>query len=111
MFATPFEAAIQEAGLASVMNSYSEIDGIPVGVSEEILTDLLRDQMGFDGLVVSDYGTIEAAFNYHHISTDLQGAGMQALQAGIDIELATTAGYGRSLGRCRRKRAWFPNAW
>ena len=97
VFATPFEAAIQAAGLASVMNSYSEIDGIPVGVSEEILTDLLRDQMGFDGLVVSDYGTIEAAFNYHHISTDLQGAGIQALQAGIDIELATTAGYGELL--------------
>jgi beta-glucosidase len=48
-------------------------------------------------LVVSDYGTIEAAFNYHHISTDLQGAGIQALQAGIDIELATTAGYGELL--------------
>jgi beta-glucosidase len=97
VYATPFEAAIHEAGLASVMNSYSEIDGIPVGVSEEILTDLLRGKMGFEGLVVSDYGTIEAAFNYHHISTDLQGAGVQALQAGIDIELATTAGYGNLL--------------
>ncbi len=103
VFATPFEAAIREAKLASVMNSYSEIDGIPVGVSEEILTDLLRGQMGFDGLVVSDYGTIEAAFNYHQISTDLQGAGVQALQAGIDIELATTAGYGDLLVEAVKK--------
>lgn len=97
VFATPFEAATREAGLASVMNSYSEIDGVPAGVSKEILTDLLRGKMGFAGLVVSDYGTIDAAFNYHHISTDLQGAGVQALQAGLDMELATTVGYGKLL--------------
>ena len=51
-------AAIQEAQLASVMNSYSEIDGVPVGASREILTELLRDEMGFGGTVISDYFTV-----------------------------------------------------
>ncbi len=55
VYARPFAAAIQLAGLASVMNSYSEIDGIPVGASEAILTGLLRDELGFEGTVVSDY--------------------------------------------------------
>ena len=97
VYAKPFEAAIHEANLASVMNSYSEIDGIPCGVSKEILTDLLRDRLGFKGMVVSDYGTIETAHNYHHISETLQEAGVQALEAGLDVELSQTAGYGENL--------------
>ena len=59
LFAYPFEAAIQLAGLRSVMNSYSDIDGIPAGGSPEVLQDLLRDTLGFEGFVSSDYGTIE----------------------------------------------------
>ncbi|MCM1991739.1 glycoside hydrolase family 3 N-terminal domain-containing protein [Oceanirhabdus seepicola] len=103
VYAKPFEAAIHEANLASVMNSYSEIDGIPCGVSKEILTDLLRDRLGFKGMVVSDYGTIETAHNYHHISEDLQGAGVQAIEAGLDVELSQTAGYGENLIDAVRK--------
>lgn len=97
VYAKPFEAAIHEANLGSVMNSYSEIDGIPCGVSKEILTDLLRDRLGFKGMVVSDYGTIETAYNYHHISQDIQSAGIQAIEAGLDVELSQTAGYGENL--------------
>lgn len=97
VYAKPFEAAIHEANLGSVMNSYSEVDGIPCGVSKEILTDLLRDRLGFKGMVVSDYGTIETAHNYHHISEDLQSAGIQAIEAGLDVELSQTAGYGDNL--------------
>ena len=48
-YATPFEAAIHLAGLRSVMNSYSEIDGVPVAASRAILTDLLRGRLGFAG--------------------------------------------------------------
>ena len=57
VYARPFLAAIQEAGLASVMNAYNEIDGLPCGGSAEILDDLLRGELGFDGLVVADYFT------------------------------------------------------
>lgn len=58
VYARPFEAAIKLAGLASVMNSYSTVDGVPAGASRDILTDLLRDRLGFTGTVVSDYDTI-----------------------------------------------------
>lgn len=97
VFARPFEAAIREAGLASVMAAYNELDGVPCAVSKEVLTDLLRGQLGFEGFVVADYMAIEAALRYHHISTDLQAAGVQAFRAGLDLELPTIAGYGSLL--------------
>ena len=58
VFLMPFEAAIREADLASVMNAYSELDGVVVAASRAIMTDLLRGELGFDGLVVSDYEAI-----------------------------------------------------
>ena len=97
VFARPFEAAIREAGLASVMNGYHELDGVPCTVSREVLTDLLRGQMGFQGLVVSDYMAIETACSYHQVAADFQGAGVQAIQAGLDVELPAEAGYGSLL--------------
>ncbi len=57
VYARPFEAAIREAGLASVMNAYNDIDGQPCGGSREILDDLLRGELGFEGVVVADYYT------------------------------------------------------
>ena len=54
----PFQAAIREAGLAAVMNAYPELDGEVVAASRRFLTDLLRRELGFDGLVVSDYEAI-----------------------------------------------------
>src|SRR5690349_2571639 len=54
----PFEMAIREGGVRSVMNSYAEIDGVPVAASEELLTTLLREEWGFDGVVVSDYFSV-----------------------------------------------------
>ena len=58
VFLAPFQAAIRDAGLASIMNSYPELDGEVVATSRRILTDLLRDELGFDGLVVSDYEAV-----------------------------------------------------
>lgn len=103
VFARPFEAAIRESRLGSVMNAYNELDGVPCGVSREILTDLLRDRLGFKGFVVSDYMTISTAFSYHHISTDLMGAAVQAIQAGLDVELPTVEGYGDLLVQAVRQ--------
>jgi beta-xylosidase len=96
-FARPFEAAIREAGLASIMNSYSEIDGIPVGSSREVLTDLLRGVMGFKGFVVSDYMTIEWLQKRTGTATSAPQAGAQALAAGLDVELPVPYGYGPAL--------------
>ncbi|MCX5356239.1 glycoside hydrolase family 3 C-terminal domain-containing protein [Streptomyces mirabilis] len=95
--ARPFEAAIHLAGLASVMNSYSEYDGVPVGASHTILTELLRERMGFTGTVVADYMTIEWLASRQRIAADSQEAGVLALAAGLDVELPDIAGYGAPL--------------
>ncbi|MFD3377551.1 MULTISPECIES: beta-glucosidase [unclassified Streptomyces] len=100
--ARPFEAAIQLAGLASVMNSYSEYDGVPIGASHAILTELLRERMGFTGTVVADYMTIEWLASRQRIAADSQEAGVLALAAGLDVELPDAAGYGAPLAEAVR---------
>jgi beta-glucosidase len=97
VFARPFEAAIREAGLASLMNAYHELDGVPCGMSREIMTDLLRGKLGFDGYTVSDYVAIRTAWSYHHVAEDLQGAAIQALRAGLDVDLPNSDGYAAPL--------------
>lgn len=95
----PFEAAVKEANLASVMNAYHELDGIPCGASRWLLTELLREQWGFDGLVVSDYFSINQLAEYHHIVGSKEEAAALALQAGLDVELPSTDCYGSPLHR------------
>ncbi|HRL10449.1 MAG TPA: glycoside hydrolase family 3 N-terminal domain-containing protein [Aggregatilineales bacterium] len=97
IYATPFKAAIQAGKLATVMNAYHELDGIPCGSSKELLVDLLRGEMGFDGLVVSDYFTIAQLADYHHVTDNRSEAARLALEAGMDIELPTPDGYGAPL--------------
>src|SRR5512136_963292 len=76
------------------MNAYNEIDGVPCAVSRWLLTDFLRGQLGFQGLVVSDYMAIETACNYHRVARDMQEAGVQAIRAGMDVELPAPTAYG-----------------
>jgi beta-glucosidase len=97
VFLTPFEAAIKEARLASIMNAYHELDGVPCGGSWELLTGLLRERLGFDGIVVSDYFAIKQLFNFHHVAQDDGEAAGMALEAGIDVELPGTDCYGSPL--------------
>ncbi len=96
-FARPFEAAIREAGLASVMNAYSEVDGLPCGGSKEILDDLLRGELGFEGVVVADYFTTRLLETHHKVAEDRGHAGQIALEAGIDVELPQLDCYGEPL--------------
>ncbi len=87
VYARPFEAAIREAGLASMMNSYGEIDGAPSGGSRWLLTDLLRGELGFDGAVVADYHTVLCLMAYHRVAATKAAAAARALNAGLDVEL------------------------
>ena len=97
IFLAPFQAAIRDAGLAAIMNSYPELDGEVVAASRRILTDLLRNELGFDGLVVSDYEAIVMIHNFHNVAGDKSAAGRLALKAGIDVELPTVVCYGDPL--------------
>lgn len=89
-YAEPFRRAIDEAGLAVVMNSYNEIDGVPAAANQWLLTDLLRDQLGFSGVVVSDYDSVRMLETTFHTARNPGEAAAQAVTAGIDAELPTT---------------------
>ena len=93
VFARPFLAAIQEADLASVMNAYNDVDGLPCGGSKEILDDLLRGELGFEGLVVADYFTVMLLMSAHRVAADKADAAQMALEAGLDVELPATDCY------------------
>jgi beta-xylosidase len=109
VYATPFEAAIRLAGLASVMNSYSEIDGVPVAASREILTALLRGRMGFTGSVVADYASVEFLHTRQRVAASGSEAGVLALTAGLDVELPNVYGYGEHLEDAVRSGALAPD--
>src|SRR5690625_6543783 len=89
----PFEMAIKDGGARSVMHAYNDIDGVPVAADPAILTELLRDQWGFDGSVVADYFGVAFLHNLHGVAADLAEAAETALAAGIDIELPTGNAY------------------
>lgn len=97
VYLAPFQAAIRDAHIASIMNAYPELDGELVATSRRILTDLLRGKLGFDGVVVSDYEAVIMIHNYHHVAPDLRTAGKLAIEAGIDVEAPTTVCYGEPL--------------
>lgn len=96
VYAKPFQAAITEAKLQSIMNSYGSIDGDLVVKSQHILNDLLRDEMGFEGLVVSDYMSIQRAVDLG-VSENRVTAGIESLQAGLDVEFPFPYAYTRAL--------------
>jgi beta-glucosidase len=83
----PFQAAVTEARVASVMASYNEIDGIPSHVNRWLLGDLLRGEWRFGGFVTSDGGGVDELHKLHHVAHDRADAARQALAAGVDFEL------------------------
>ena len=92
-----FETAIATAGAGSVMNSYSDVDGVPAGADPWLLDDVLRGDWGFEGTVVSDYWAVPFLATMHRIAADTDSAGALALAAGIDVELPDTIGFGGGL--------------
>ncbi|NVN18672.1 beta-glucosidase BglX [Muricauda sp. HICW] len=80
----PYKAAI-DAGAASVMSSFNDVDGVPATGNKWLLTDLLRDQWGFEGFVVSDYTSLNEMIP--HGLGDLQAVSALALKAGLDMDM------------------------
>ncbi|MDX1994712.1 MAG: glycoside hydrolase family 3 N-terminal domain-containing protein [bacterium] len=97
IFLTPFAAVIREGKIASMMNAYHELDGIPCGSSRELMVDLLRGEMGFEGVVAADYFTLKALVDYHRVARDKAEAARMGLEAGIDVELPARDCYGEPL--------------
>lgn len=97
----PYKAAV-DAGVGSVMASFNEIDGIPATANKWLLTDVLRNQWGFKGFIVSDYTGLSEMIN--HGMGDLQTVSARALDAGLDMDmvsegLLTTLGKSVSEGK------------
>jgi beta-glucosidase len=97
VYAEPFAAVIRNAGLATIMNSYSSVDGLPCAGSPAILTGLLRDELGFAGVVVADYGAVLMLMKHHHVAATPGEAARLALLAGLDMELPAVDCYGAPL--------------
>lgn len=81
----PFRRVIQEAHPMGVMSSYNDWDGVPVTGSYYFLTQLLRQQFGFDGYVVSDSEAVEFLYSKHHVAADYKEAVRQAVEAGLNV--------------------------
>jgi beta-glucosidase len=86
-FLKPFEAAVKEGKIQSVMASYNEIDGIPSHGNRFLLDTILRQEWKFTGTVVSDYMGIRQLFSKHHVVGTREEAARLALESGVDIEL------------------------
>lgn len=89
----PFEGAVKEANIYSIMPGYHEIDGVPIHANKWLLKDILRDEWGFDGYIFSDYGAIGMMNYLHHTADGPKETGYQAITAGVDVEAPGAYGY------------------
>ncbi len=89
IYLPPFKAAV-DAGAGSIMSAFNEINGIPASANRFTLTDILRGEWGFNGFVVSDWNSIGELVK-HGIASDKVGAGIEALKAGVDMDMEGSA--------------------
>ncbi len=89
----PFEMAVRDGAVASVMNSYADLDGVPPAADRSLLTDLLRGQWGFTGTVVSDYWAVMFLEQMQHVSGSRMESAVLSLSAGMDVELPETGAF------------------
>ncbi len=87
LYLPPFVAAIRDAKVGTVMPAHNEINGIPCHGNKWLLNDLLRDELGFDGFVVSDWMDIERLHSMHHWAKDSTEAFVVSVETGIDMHL------------------------
>jgi len=98
IFFKSFKACVQEAKAMNVMACYNEIWGLPAHINKYLLTDILRKEWGFKGVVVSDYFAIRDVSTLHKITPSYDEAGLLAFKAGVDLETPDPDGY-KNLGK------------
>lgn len=89
VYLPPFRAAV-ESGVASIMPAFTDLNGIPLTASVPLLRDVLRGELGFDGVLISDYHAVAELLN-HGVASDLAEAAALALNAGVDIDMMSDA--------------------
>jgi beta-glucosidase len=89
VYLPPFRAAV-EAGVAAIMPSFTDLNGVPMTANPALLGDVLRGELGFDGVIVSDYHAIAELLN-HGVAGDLAEAAALSLKAGVDIDMMSDA--------------------
>ena len=89
IFLPPFAKAI-EAGAATLMINSGEMNGIPVHTNADILTKLLREELGFHGLAVTDWEDIKYLVSRHKVAADYKQAIKMAINAGVDMSMVPT---------------------
>lgn len=97
VYAKPFQAAITENSLRGIMPCYCSVNGEPVSSSGEILTDLLRTKMGFDGICTADYGAVSNVHAVQHVGESVTEAGLLCMKAGMDVEMQLEMAYNDEL--------------
>lgn len=97
IYARPFQAAIAHSGMMGVMPCYCTINGEPVHASETLLRDLLREEMGFGGCVVSDYGAVGQVHDTLGLYETSADGGYAAMRAGVDVEMPDSKGFNEEL--------------
>lgn len=103
-FLVPFQAAVQEAQVGSVMASYNEIDGIPAHINRWLLDRVLRQEWGFRGYVTSDGGGLQMLVETHHVAAEKADAARRALAAGVDFDLSDGSVFGTLVDLVREGR-------
>ena len=101
-FLKPFEAAVTEAHVRSVMPSYNAVDGIPSHSNRHLLEDVLRHEWGFTGVVVSDYFGPTELRTIHHVAASDEDAAKMAIESGVDVELPFPRTYPSLLGQIQQ---------
>jgi beta-glucosidase len=86
-FLPPFRSAVMDGRVQAVMASYNEIDGIPAHINHWLLTQILREEWGFEGFVTSDGFGVPQLMSIHHSAKDPQQAAKLAIEAGLDCEV------------------------
>ncbi len=87
VFLPPYKAAVQEAGVATLMAAHNELNGIPCHADRWMMTDIMRDEYGFDGFIVSDWMDVSRIHDLHHAALNLDDAYRQAVEAGMDMNM------------------------
>ncbi|GGZ25303.1 beta-glucosidase [Echinicola pacifica] len=87
IFLPPFEAAVKEAGVGSIMPGHQDLNGVPCHMNGWLLQDLLRDDWGFDGFIVSDNNDVSRLNLMHFIAKNRTEAAVMGLQSGVDMDL------------------------